>query len=344
MNVWDMYVKKSGIERYMLQLLDSEVQAELRRDYLSDKLFGTLFPGLAELERMYNELSPTQVWREAKAITDSLSGQDNIGLEVIQTYNDLLKKYTVFQSPDGNTVRRSENQALYTTVCVLTCVNFRLVARPDNLSTEDCDDAIREILGLIGRHAVHAHLYKAQRRREEILDNKNQMIQRVDCLDSGRSRKEPARLQKMTDSEMSLTFTKLFRSVCFAEWVGFVKYCETNMTFVSKIDRVAYLMFAAQKSWLKSPKTINVQGWTKFMNSIIGSNLQMTQSEVLRKYNAMKSEPFFDSQTKMSETIGFNAINLPQKSFETLKENVKLMHAQYRQYKELNNENPNGEQ
>lgn len=328
----------------MLQLLDLEVQAELRSDYLSDKLFGTLFPGLAELERMYGELSPTQVWRETIAITDNLSGRDNIGLEIIQTYNDLLRKYDVFLTPEGNQVTRGENRAMYTTVCVLTCVNFRLVARPDNLSTEDCDDAIREILGLIGRHPIHAHLYQAQRRREEILDKKNQKIVQVDCLNKGIRKKESPRLQKMTDSQLSMLFIQLFRSINFAEWVGFVKYCESNMTFVSKIDRVAYLMFGAQKGWMKSPKTLNAQGWTKFMNSIIGHNLQMTQSEVLRKYNAMKFQPFFDSYSKMTETLNFSAENLPPKSFGTLKENVKLMHTLYRQYQELNKENNNGEQ
>lgn len=241
----------------MLQLLDLEIQAELRRDYLSDKLFGTLFPGLAELERIYGELSPTMVWTEAIAVTDKLGGLENIDLEVIQVYNDLKRKYREFLSPAGERIDRSENHADYTTVCVMTCVNFQLVARPDNLSTEDCDNAIQEILKLVGRHAIHAHLYKAQRKREEILDKKNQAIPRIDYLGAGNQKNRPADKRRIADKELSQLFTQLFRATNFAELTGFVKYCEANMSFTSKIDRFAYMMFAAQKSWGSMP---NIRG------------------------------------------------------------------------------------
>lgn len=312
----------------MLQLLDLETQAELRRDYLSDKLFGTLFPGLAELERIYGELSPTMVWTEAIAVTDKLGGLENIDLEVIQVYNDLKRKYREFLSPAGERIDRSENHADYTTVCVMTCVNFQLVARPDNLSTEDCDNAIQEILKLVGRHAIHAHLYKAQRKREEILDKKNR----------------PADKRRIADKELSQLFTQLFRATNFAELTGFVKYCEANMSFTSKIDRFAYMMFAAQKSWLKSAKTFNVQGWTKFMNNILAPNQLLTQSEVSRRYNAIRGESAFDSYTGMVDTFNVQAKNLPAKSYNTLKENVKLMHTMYRQYQKIYNKEENGKQ
>ena len=75
----------------MLQILEIEAQEDLRKIYLSDRLYSTLFPGLAALERAYGELSATMVWREALAVINKLAGLENIGLEIIQVYNDLLK-------------------------------------------------------------------------------------------------------------------------------------------------------------------------------------------------------------------------------------------------------------
>ena len=240
-------------------------------------------------------------------------------------------------------MNRTDAQADYTAVCVLTCVNYKLVARPDNLSTEDCDDAIREILDIIIEHPVHTYLYVAQRKREIKLDKKKLYIPQEDCLDKNRMLQEPpARYGRLRDSELDTLFSNLFRNVRFENLVGFVKYCESNMTFNSKIERVAYLVFAAQKGWLKSARTLNIQGWTRFMNSILDYSSKLTQSEVLRKYTAVRHEPFFDSFYKLTETLEFSATNLPAKSFTTLKENVRLMHTLYKQYDELIKKEANG--
>lgn len=326
----------------MLQLLDLDTQCEVRNDYLQDKLFGTLFPGLAELERMYGELSPTMVWRETLRLTERLKRCKNKSMEVIQIYNNLLTEYQLFTASNGTPIKRTPTQAEYTTICVLTCLNFRLVARPDELTDEDTEDAIMEILDKIGRHPVHAHLYQAQRKREEVLDKRNRKIERIDCLEPVKPKKESSRVTKMTDGELDKSFSKLFLRVTFAEWVGLVNYCESHMSFTHKIDRVAYLMFAVQKSWMKSAKTIDILLWTTFMNNLLDLSKRMTQTEVSRKYNAIKSQPFFDSYTRLLDAYDYEAPNLALSSFKTLRENVKLMHQYYNDYKKLN-ENTDGE-
>ena len=85
-----------------MKLFDEERVLELRREYQKSNLFCTLYPALAELERRYDELSPTQIWHEMEVFcAGHLLGSQALEMEVIAHWNTLLKRYSTFITPDG---------------------------------------------------------------------------------------------------------------------------------------------------------------------------------------------------------------------------------------------------
>lgn len=310
-------------------LFDEERLLELRHEYQKSKLFCTLYPALAELERRYDELSPTQIWHEMEVFcAGRLLGSQALEMEVIALWNTLLKRYSTFITPDGETIERTPREAEYTAVCVMTCVSFRLIAE----SGDEGNEAVMEMLKLIGNHPVHVHLYKAQRQREEQLEESGREIERIPWV-NGVDHKEALTVIKRatdpSDTEQAKWFNPLFLHVTLEEWAAFVKVCEAEMTFQYRIDRIAYLVFASHKHWLKGPKTIHLATWVKLMNSMLGTGKQMQQSEVARKWNEMKNQKFYESLQGMNECAEYQSDKISSKFYKDLVEHVKLMHAKY---------------
>lgn len=314
----------------MITLFDDDRLQELRRNYYKSRLFCSLYPGMAELERIYGELSPTQIWHEMEVFcAGRLLGTPALEMEVIDLWNTLLKRYSAFCKPDGEIVSRSPRQAEYTAVCVMTCVSFRLVAEPDQLSTWNSTEAVKEILKKISGHPVHCHLFKAQRNREEWLEGAGSMIERepwVDGVDIRQARNKIKKAEGASDSELHELFSSLFIKITLKQWTAFLGKCESEMTFQKKIDRIAYLVMASHKNWLKGPKTIKVATWVTLMNTLLGENKKMQQSEVSRKWNEMKDEKFYESLMDLNNTFDIKSENISADFFKRLKENVKLMH------------------
>ena len=317
----------------MITLFDDDRLQSLRRDYQKSRLFCSLYPGLAELERLYDELSPAQIWHEMEVFcAGRLLGSEALEMEVIDLWNTLLKRYSFFSKPDGDIVSRSPRQAEYTAVCVMTCVSFRLVAEPDQLATWNSTEAVKEILNQIGGHPVHCHLYYAQRNREERLEESGRMIERepwVDGVDSRQARNEIKKAEGASDRERHALFSSLFIKITLEQWTAFVGRCEAEMTFQNKIDRIAYLVMASHKSWLKGPKTIKLASWVKLMNAILGDKKKMQQAEVSRKWNEMKQEKFYESLRELNNCFDFKSDKISAEFFKRLKENVKQMHQIY---------------
>lgn len=317
----------------MITLFDDDRLKALRRDYQKSRLFCTLYPGLAELERLYDELSPTQIWHEMEVFcAGRLLGAQALEMEVIDLWNTLLKRYSAFSKPNGDIVSRSPSQAEYTAVCVMTCVSFRLVAEPDELSSWNSTEAVKEILKTIAGHPVHCHLFNAQRNREEWLEESGRMIERepwVDGVDSRQARNEIKKAEGASDSERHALFSSLFFRIALEQWTAFLARCEAEMTFQKKIDRIAYLVMASHKSWLKGPKTIKLATWVKLMNTLLGNEKKMQQAEVSRKWNEMKQEKFYESLLELNNCFDFKSENISDDFFKRLKENVKQMHQIY---------------
>ena len=72
----------------MLKLIDEEHLKQLRHIYQKSRLYCTLYPALAVLERWYGELAPTQVWHEMEVFCAeySASGErrSEIRAEVVE--------------------------------------------------------------------------------------------------------------------------------------------------------------------------------------------------------------------------------------------------------------------
>lgn len=321
-------MKKNSLP--MIALFDDDRLQALRRDYQKSHLFCSLYPGLAELERLYDELSPTQIWHEMEVFcAGRLLGAQALEMEVIDLWNTLLKRYSAFSKPDGDIISRSPRQAEYTAVCVMTCVSYRLVAEPDEFSTWNSTEAVKEIIKKIAGHPVHCHLYEAQRNREEWLEESGRIIERepwVDGVDSRQARIEIKKAEGTSDSERHELFSSLFIRITLDQWTTFVGKCEAEMTFQNKIDRIAYLVMASHKNWLKGPKTIKIASWVKLMSAILGNEKKMQQSEVSRKWNEMKQEKFYESLMELNNCFDFNSENISDDFFKRLKENVKQMH------------------
>lgn len=312
----------------MITLYTDERLGSLRSEFFCDRLFASIYPGLAFLERFYGELNAVQIWHEMLEVcVPRLKNTSAIELEVIQIYNDLQTRYKLFVQPNGNEILRGDTAAQYTSVCVMTCLNFYLVTLPDASRTFDVESAILQIIDLIGRHPVHRHLYLAQRKRELVYDAQNIEIPRKDWL-----LKEPPKKGKkifITDTELLDDFTELFRTIEFADWSVLVKKCETKLTFKAKIDRMAYVVFAAQRNWLKAAHTLNLTKFADMLDAIVGNDKKMQQSEMSRKFAVMSAEEYYDSVTVMRNTMSFESENLSKTYYKALREHVLEMHKIY---------------
>lgn len=315
----------------MIRLFDEDRLFELRKEYQKSKLYCSLYPGLAELERLYGELSPTQIWHEMEVFcARRLLGTQELEMEVIALCNSLLKRYSAFETSEGEQIERSPRQAEYTTVCVLTCVCFRLVSEPDEIGTWNSTEAVKEILKMISTHPVHVHLFKAQRKREEWLESVGNLIKREPWVNGGqeevaqRTIKVAAGGSEKSQQEL---FNGLFKTISLDDWTDFLRTCEKGISFKHNIDRLAYMVLANHKRWLRSPKAVNVSNWVSLMNSLLGTGKKMQATEVSRKLNEMKNEPFYESLLDLNNCFEFTKKNLSQQYFERLKENVKKMHA-----------------
>ena len=316
----------------MLRLLQDTQLRELRKKYYGKLLFCSLFPALSELERMYGELSATQVWEEAVGFCDNeLRGMENgLDVEVIELYGRLLKRYSLFVTPTGEYIERTPRMAEYTTVCVMTCLSFQMISQPDEFDTPVFRQALKEILKLIGNHPVHVHLYRGQRNREEEMERRGELIERVPWLedqtgvyDQKKRKSEPSLLR---EGDKSTLFYELFKIVDISRWTAFVTKCESELTFANKIDRFAYLIFAVQKDWIKSPKSVNCEKWTLYMNSLVARNVQMQVSEVGKKYSAVVNKEWFGSYSKLYDTYTCSGIkDWNQAFFNKLRSNVEEM-------------------
>ena len=214
----------------------------------------------------------------------------------------------------------------------MTCVCFRLVAEPDKLSTWNSSEAVKEILKLVATHPVHRHLYLAQRKREQCLEDSGRMIGRepwVNGVDSRQVRSEIRKAEGASEDELHKIFNSLYMTVSLEQWTAFVGRCEAEMTFQNKIDRIAYLVMASHKNLLKGPRTIKIASWVNLMNNILGDKKKMQQAEVSRKWNEMKNQKFYDSLLELNNRFDFKSDNISADFFKRLKENVKLMHQKY---------------
>lgn len=308
----------------MLTLFEKAIEDQKRDQFLCDHLFQTLYPGLEVLAREYEELSPTQVWDEAQDYcAKKLRGRNAISFEVIDLYNKLLKRYRSFLEPNGTIVERTARQAQYTAICVITCLNFRLTALPEESLTADRQQAIREIISLIGRHPIHIHLIEAQRRREEMLEKTGQVIATSDWLSPQKSL--PSNLPTDDDS-LTSRFNKFFRQINMQQWRSFVIQCEERISFKCKIDRLAYIVFANQKSWLKYARSLKIAPLCELLAAFTGTKTKMQQSEVSRKLKVITSQKFYDSLFELNQTNNFEQENFSLAFFKTLQQNVNEMH------------------
>lgn len=306
---------------------------ELRRKYYGNLLFCSLFPALAELERMYGELPATQVWHEAVVFCDNeLRGmEEGLDMEVIELYGRLLERYSVFITPTGEKIERSPRMAEYTTECVMTCLCFLMVSQPDEYDTPVFKRALCEMLKKIGGHPVHMHLFWGQRRREEEMEQRGELIGREPWLDrvvtgygKGKRQTEP---QLLREGDRSAMFYDLFKTVTIEHWTAFVAACESEMKFAAKIARFAYLMFAVQKDWLKTPKGVNYTEWTGYMNSLVAADGKMQASEVGKKYRVVVHKPWFGSYTSLLNTFHcWELRDFSQAFFQRLKSDVEEMY------------------
>lgn len=305
----------------MIEIFEDEKEYILRQEYFKNKLFCTLFPGLNELRTIYDgELSPTQIWHETEVFcAQRLRGSSSMELEVMDLYNTLISRYSLFVDSNGSYQHRSVYQAEYTAVCVLTCVNFRLIAEPDNPYDCDTSKAIEEILKLIGSHPLHYHLYHAQRKREQQLEDEGKEIE----LQPWVSQPPSDAKNESAESIMEQIFQKLFnKNVSYQHWVDLVNKCEEEIPFDSKNQRIAYLVMASQKFWLKESNSVNISSWVRMMNGILGADKKMQQADISKKWNEMRTQCFYRSYTAMYEQLNFKSENITEKFYDKLRQNV----------------------
>ena len=309
-------------------LLDEETLTKLREEYYDSHLFCTLVYGLSYLQRLYGELPPTQVWHEVvEFCAHRLERMKKLEYEVLNLYNCLLERYRTFETPAGEIILRSANEAAYTTVCVLTCVCFRLVSEPEEAATLHSQKAIVQLLKLIGRHPVHSFLYQEQRIQEESLERDGKLIERTpwfqkcslpkpepDDSSLGASVKE--------DRQLVGIFHELFKDISLDDLLQWVALCEEKIFFKNRIDRIAYLVSASQNGWLKKAKSLNVSAWVKLMNAILGPDKAMQASEVNRKWKDLRFQKFAHQRSDLDVQLSFQSKNISLKFFDALKDNV----------------------
>lgn len=156
-----------------------------------------------------------------------------------------------------------------------------------------------------------------------MLEKTGQVIATSDWLSPQKSL--PSNLPTDDDS-LTSRFNKFFRQINMQQWRSFVILCEKRISFKCKIDRLAYIVFANQKSWLKNARSLKIAPLCELLAAFTGTKTKMQQSEVSRKLKVITSQKFYDSLFELNQTNNFEQEHFSLAFFKTLQQNVNEMH------------------
>lgn len=131
------------------------------------------------------DLSPEDVWAEALLVARELQGVNafEARMKAAATVEDLCERYSVFEDEQGLLERRDENQAMHSTMMVVTVAFFMLLNEEEELDDHPnryickaLKDAVRGVEGFIG-------IYEGARREEDALEYSGKFIEACSLLE-----------------------------------------------------------------------------------------------------------------------------------------------------------------
>ena len=158
----------------MYRRLTKEERDDLRNKcYYSDKLFITYVDVLNDIQHMHNELSPEEIWNEARMYVRQLGKAKRPDKEVGSIYNEMVQKYMEFEDETVHK-KRSVAESEQTATCVLMCVLSMLC------TTETDVNPYHKICGAIGKkvrsHPITREIYEKQRQAEQEEEDDGEII------------------------------------------------------------------------------------------------------------------------------------------------------------------------
>lgn len=149
----------------MFKRFTTEERDKLRNGcYYSDQLFVTHVDVLNDIQLKYDDLSPEEIWNEARMYARKLGKVKRPDKEVGSIYNEMIQKYAVFKK--GTTeIQRGMMASERTAACVLLCVLYMLCTTEgdDNPNDNICKAIGKKIKG----HPIVREIYEQQRKAEQ---------------------------------------------------------------------------------------------------------------------------------------------------------------------------------
>ena len=138
----------------MISLFDDERLQELRHEYQTSRLFCSLYPALAYLERMYGELSPAQIWHEMEVFcAGRLLGSQALEMEVI----DLKKQLNDYRLRiDGDNTVAIADSVQHDFNIIMAHVINNSISKPFNYITINKGelDGVKPEMGVVDQNGV----------------------------------------------------------------------------------------------------------------------------------------------------------------------------------------------
>lgn len=145
---------------------------KLLTEYVEDRVFQLLSPAFRTLSAQYNDLTPVEVWHEAKDILERLIKINSRRDVVMDTvYPELLQRYKCFEDENRNVINRNDEQTKRTTDMVLTAVMFMLACTTKG---ENPHRLIMERLKCVLQKSETTAFIIAQAEKNEVEEEKRQ--------------------------------------------------------------------------------------------------------------------------------------------------------------------------
>lgn len=164
---------------------DKQKNEELREQYFDDPLFVTLYDAIEDYETKLGGLTPAEVWSEVQDTTNRLlrTKRPDKLLSTIRT--DLVIRYSLFVSADGEREEREPVAAEWSAMMVLCCMMYYILQ--PTVKHDANQELARKIASLLndpvrGTHPLVGLLYKKQREAEEREEKHNNPVPDVNPL------------------------------------------------------------------------------------------------------------------------------------------------------------------
>lgn len=165
----------------MYQRIDKKKIRRMTMELFQEQLFCNMFATLQSIEKEYAELSPVEVWTEARMALSGFARSVRPDFAIGMLKEDLAERYETF-SDAGTEILRNDEEVERTTFLVMMVMMYMLVSgaacNDENPHREHC----RALAGVTGGHPLLERLWLGIRHAEEEEEKADRKMEVVNYL------------------------------------------------------------------------------------------------------------------------------------------------------------------